>query len=245
MNSPADVPWVLGHRGARHAAMENTLAAFELARQEGARGSELDVQLSSDGHLFVVHDLDLARVTEGRDRRVVRQMSSQELDRVRLVGEHKIPRLTEVLHWARQHSQFINIELKTAAARRDRVAQATADLLRELQTRDDEVIVSSFHPLLLQRFRKAAPQIPSGFLFSTQHACLAYPTWPRLLGCTAVHAPAELLLRHPAVATRLAPYPINTWTVNDPGAARALSNLGVHAIISDCPGKILAALNEG
>ncbi len=242
MNSPPDLPIVLGHRGARHAAVENTMAAFELAQHEGALGTELDVQLSADGQLFVVHDLDLRRVTDGRDARIVRRMQSQELAKVRLTGDHPIPRLAQVLEWAVDNGQFVNIELKSGSARRDPVAQATAQLLIDRSIPTTSVIVSSFHPWLLKRFRDAAPQYSTGFLFSAQHGCLTATTWPRLLGCQAVHPPATLLLDRPELMQRFEGYFVNTWTVNDPGQARALKRLGVHTIISDCPGAVLEAL---
>jgi glycerophosphoryl diester phosphodiesterase len=64
-------PFVLGHRGARHAAPENTQRAFELALAEGADGIELDVRLDRDGRVIVLHDRTLARVSAGQETRDV------------------------------------------------------------------------------------------------------------------------------------------------------------------------------
>ena len=75
---PGAKPLVLGHRGARHAAPENTHAAFELSRTEGAAGVELDVRLVKTGEIVVMHDTNLARVTGKTDRRVVEQLSWAE-----------------------------------------------------------------------------------------------------------------------------------------------------------------------
>jgi glycerophosphoryl diester phosphodiesterase len=63
-------PLVLGHRGARHAAPENTHAAFELSRHEGGAGVELDVRLVKTGQIVVLHDPTLGRVTGNADRRI-------------------------------------------------------------------------------------------------------------------------------------------------------------------------------
>src|SRR5262249_27028360 len=75
-------PLVLGHRGARHAAPENTLRAFELALAEGADGIELDVRLDGDGRVIVLHDRTLERVTAGGETRDVEALGAHELDRV-------------------------------------------------------------------------------------------------------------------------------------------------------------------
>src|SRR3954469_22392426 len=72
-------PFVLGHRGARHAAPENTLAAFELARKEGADGVELDVRLDGSGRVIVLHDPTLARVTGGAEVRHAEDIAGREL----------------------------------------------------------------------------------------------------------------------------------------------------------------------
>lgn len=242
--SSHDLPLILGHRGARHAVLENTLEAFELARQEGAAGSELDVQLSRDGVPYVVHDLDLARITGAALTSRVAELSSHELDAVRLPGDLRIPTLASVLDWARAHAMFLNIELKTAAARRDPVGRVVAELLERTPDTGAPLVVSSFHPLVLLEFHRVLPRVPTGFLLSEQRACLANPNLARRLGCTAIHPQATLLLRRPELMQRLSGLAVNTWTVNEPEQARRLASLGVNAIISDCPGKILQGLGK-
>jgi glycerophosphoryl diester phosphodiesterase len=233
---------VLGHRGARHAAPENTLEAFDLSRREGAAGTELDVQLSRDGVPFVVHDLDLGRVTSGADTRRVAELDAAELDRVLLTGNARIPRLSTVVAWAREHGQLLNVELKTARSRRDRVAENVAALLCGDEWASEWVVVSSFHPLLLGRFRVHAPRIATGLLLSARHAGVVGPGWIALLGCQAIHPEARTLL-DPSRAARLPRgLPLNLWTVNDPEQAAVLDSLGANALISDCPGKLVQRL---
>ena len=93
-------PLLLGHRGARHAAPENTFAAFNLALEEGADGVELDVRLNASGDVIVCHDLTLERVTEGRDRRALHELTTRECDAVRLANDERLPHLVDVLDWA-------------------------------------------------------------------------------------------------------------------------------------------------
>src|SRR5688572_10933517 len=104
---PRDRPLLLGHRGARHAAPENTFAAFDLALQEGAEGIELDVRLNASGEVIVCHDVTLERVTGGRDRRAIHQLTSDECKAVRLDGGERLPRLIEVLDWAERHEACV------------------------------------------------------------------------------------------------------------------------------------------
>ena len=70
-------PVIFAHRGASAYAPENTLAAFELAVQQGADAIELDVKLSADGHAIVMHDETLERTTGGQGR--VKEMSLAKL----------------------------------------------------------------------------------------------------------------------------------------------------------------------
>lgn len=237
-------PLILGHRGARHAAPENTLIAFELARVEGAAGTELDVQLSRDGHVHVVHDLDLARVTGARDRRQVRDLSRSELDAVELDGGAALPRLEEVLAWARQHDQLLNVELKSHAPRHDGIAEATGRLLNGDAWCEEHVCVSSFHPTLLVGFRAAARRIPTAFLVDRPHPRWCSPDWLERLGVDAVHPHWSLLLPPVAVKSHLDGFQVNTWTVNDPSVALSLRDVGVFSLISDNPGRLIAALSQ-
>jgi glycerophosphoryl diester phosphodiesterase len=230
---------ILGHRGARREAPENTLLAFDRARHGGADGVDLDVQSSADDVPVVIHDFDLRRVTDGRDERFVRSLSAAELEQVDLGQGQSPPRLDRVLDWAEQHSMLLNVELKTQNARRDPVALSVAELLRERPQLAKQVLVSSFHPVLLSRFRQALPEVPIGFLFTREH--LRWATLARALSAEAVHPDARCF-QTGAFVFRPASMLINSWTVNDTALARLLNDRGVDAIISDVPGEILAAL---
>ena len=115
---PGALPLVLGHRGARHAAPENTHAAFELSRSEGAAGVELDVRLVKSGEVVVLHDPTLGRVTGNADRRAAEQLTWAETKSADIGrGEH-VPLLSDVLDWAASHDQLVNVEVKSDVRRR-------------------------------------------------------------------------------------------------------------------------------
>lgn len=234
--------FVLGHRGARHNLPENTIIAFDGARLEGAEGTEFDVRLSSDHVPFVVHDSNLRRVTDGRDPRVVRELTSHELDRVRLTGDQPIPRLAEVLDWARKHEMLLNIELKSDGPLADPIADVVSTMLMAIDGATEWALASSFHPSLLKRLSASAPELPLAFLASAAHPAWCDPEWVRSLGATWLHPEARLLLDRPDIARLNDQLAINTWTVNHPDEAKALKQLGVLAVISDHPAALTSAL---
>src|SRR5512143_199880 len=96
-------PLILAHRGASRRAPENTMAAFRLAAELGADGVELDVQLSKDGEVVVMHDSRVDRTTDGHGR--IRDLPLAELRALDAGGWYapefageRIPTLAEVLH---------------------------------------------------------------------------------------------------------------------------------------------------
>jgi glycerophosphoryl diester phosphodiesterase len=238
----AERPLILGHRGARQHIMENTLEAFEAARQDGADGSELDVQLNRVGVPYFLHDATLTRVTRGADTRRLDELNEHEVQRVTLAGGYRVPSLEAVLDWADQHGQLLNIELKSERGVADPLPLVVADLLRTRSQRPGfpGVLVSSFHPGILRDFRWALPEVPVGLIFEARHARWAHAPFVKQLGIDALH-PQSTLLLEPGARAGLA-LPVNTWTVNDADAAERLGELGVNAIISDDPGQLLRRL---
>ena len=108
---------VLGHRGASGYAPENTLEAFKLAMDMGADGFELDVHLSKDGELVVIHDETVDRTTDGTG--FVGEMTLAQLKALD-AWNHKegyqgarIPTLAEVYDLIRDTDHIVNVEIKT------------------------------------------------------------------------------------------------------------------------------------
>lgn len=235
-------PWVLGHRGARHAAPENTLAAFELARTEGADGVELDVRLDGSGQVIVLHDETLARVTKGADGRHAEDISSRELALLDVGSGERVPLLADVLDWASAHDQRLNIELKSDVKNRSLLLRQIARVVSP--TPRAPVIFSSFHPYFVWWLARHLPEIPRAWLVHQKQRILKYAPGFRLLGANALHPEHTLLTAERALRIKRRHTLLNVWTINDPERARALSRMGVDAIISDVPGKILAGLAE-
>jgi glycerophosphoryl diester phosphodiesterase len=248
---------ILGHRGARLIAPENTLEAFRAALAEGADGVELDVRRSLDGKLVCLHDPDLERTTDGTGPACRRTLAElKELDagaRFSAAGRYpfrgagvRIPTLTEALD-AIPPPHLVDIEVKPYGQGTSSPARISAELWAALADRDDldRVVVSSFSRRL------------AGLLAATLDGVRVALVTPRLVplgqaarlaeasGCRvlAAQAPAFLGPRAWLAAERAvaAGMTLMAWTVNDPGVARRLGQLGVSVIISDRPGQVRAA----
>jgi len=243
-------PRIIGHRGVRAAEArasavppENTIEAFEQALREGAEGIELDVRVCATGELVVLHDPTLEEITAGADTRAAIDLPWSELARVPLgagnPGAH-IPRLTDVLAFARAHKLPVNIELKRDAPSRTAIVRAAARLLGSWDP-THPILVSSFDPIMLAGLARLAPRVPRAIL-------VHHEQWRRTalfaalpLQVDAVHL--EQRLATPELVARLhaAGKLVNAWTVNDVDEARRLATAGIDALITDVPALLHAA----
>ena len=143
---------VCAHRGHSIAAPENTLPALEAAAAHGADACEIDVVLSADGEIIVIHDELLDRTTDGKGR--VAAFDTQALARLdagswfdpRFAGT-RLPTLTQALTTARTHRLALLIEIKERQ-RPDRLIERLAVVLAEQRALDDVLVISFDHPSL-------------------------------------------------------------------------------------------------
>jgi glycerophosphoryl diester phosphodiesterase len=230
---------LLGHRGARHAAPENTFAAFNLALEEGADGVELDVRLNASGDVIVCHDLTLERVTEGRDKRALHQLTTRECNGVRLAQGEPLPHLVDVLDWAERQGACLNVEIKADGERRRRLVRAVARLT-EARADSENLLISCFNPIVVQLHGLFAPSIPTAWLLDSPLLC-RMPLLPHF-GSAAVHPKESLINAEMLGIWKRQGLRVHTWTVNDPARALELAQLGVDCLITDTPGAIRQAL---
>ncbi|MCC5891192.1 MAG: glycerophosphodiester phosphodiesterase [Exiguobacterium sp.] len=177
---------IYAHRGYSAKYPENTLKAFEAAFPH-ADGIELDVQLSKDGRLVVIHDETVDRTTDGSG--YVKDMTLRQLRLLRSGGE-RIPTLEEVLALVAPHDITLNVELKT-----DRFEYAGIEYLAWLATEEFElekrVVFSSFNPDTLVRLREVAPEARIAVLTGDGHPDLLDVV--TRLKAEAVHAQPEFV----------------------------------------------------
>ncbi len=231
MTGPETRPLVLGHRGASRDAVENTLAAFSEARDQGADGVELDVHLTADGALVVHHDaaVDGFGVLAEHDLAAIH------------AAVPTIPTLGDVFDLCA--GMLVNVEVKNSPHDvdfdpDDRCAEAVVDLISARRLYDS-VIVSCFHLPTIDRVRALDPEIPTGYLVVVDPLPLAALEIVHERGHNALH-PHLAALGDAFVAEAVARaaelgIALNVWTVNDTAEINRLAAAGVDAIITDTP----------
>jgi glycerophosphoryl diester phosphodiesterase len=160
-------PAIIAHRGASAYAPENTIASFELAILQKADAIELDVWLTRDGHVVVIHGPDLDRTTGFHG-----SVSSITLDQIKKLdaGSHfdsaykqeRVPTLCEVFEAVGQKI-IIDIELKNYTSFSSALPEKVAETVKKhnLQTR---VFFSSFNPITIRQIQRWLPDTPTGLL---------------------------------------------------------------------------------
>jgi glycerophosphoryl diester phosphodiesterase len=229
------VPKIVAHRGASKAERENTLAAFHAALAQGADMVELDVRRTSDHKLIIHHDPHV--VTEAGTTHTLCELQAVDLP-------PHVPTLSQALDACA--GMEVNVEIKNDDTEPDfdparSLADAVVEVLRA-RSDCDQMLVSSFDYATIQRVRDLAPEIKTGFLIVVPELDAA-ATEPLTAfinriaddGHVAIHphryaATAELI--EAAHARNLA---VNVWTVDKPEELRALTNLGVDALITNTP----------
>jgi glycerophosphoryl diester phosphodiesterase len=237
------------HRGAKAVAPENTIPAFEQALAMGVDGIELDVQCSKDGQLVVMHDFTVDKTTNGHGPVV--DFSAAELA-VLDAGSHfrpsfagvGVPTLSDVLDVVGDRCR-LNVEIKS----RDEYGGTEVEPLVELmRARNlfEQILVSSFNPVTLIKLRHLAPKVSIGLLYYRPLPLYLQNAWlGPIIDPQALHPSSGLVDAELMAFARARSLDVNVWTVNEVPEAERLLALGVNAIISDVPDRLMAALAVG
>jgi glycerophosphoryl diester phosphodiesterase len=232
-------PVIIGHRGFRAAFPENTLKGFHAAAEAGADMIELDVQLSADGQLMVIHDEELSRTTDGKG--LVKDFARSRLDQLdagswfhpRFTGE-RLPVLEEVLEGVLDQVG-VNIEIKYDPRFPEMAFEAAEKVVDCIGRRRAApfVLVSCFHGEVLRRVFSKAPDLHLGVLtyknkkdfLATCKALNAFSWNPhyRYFDENELHAAHE------------AGFKVLPYTVNLPEDMERLLNMGVDGFFTDDP----------
>lgn len=232
-------PLMIGHRGAAGEAPENTIASFLLAVEQGCDMIELDVHLSADGRLVVIHDETLERTTDRTGR--IREMTVAEIleadagirfsERFRW---ERVPLLEEVYDAVPPHVQ-INVEVKNGY---DGAIEPVLDAFLAEGDRLPRTVVSSFDHKLLARMKNNNSGLRIGLLYAGK--LIDHAGYAAIMGCPvySLHPhfhsiDAEDVAR--AKAAGLAVYP---YTPNSEADMKSMIDLGVSGIITDFPERL-------
>lgn len=238
---------VWAHRGASAYAPENTLEAFQLAVDEKVDGIELDVQLTKDGKVVVLHDETLQRVSDGYG--YVKDFSLEELKNLRFNKLHPeyadatIPTLKEVLQILKDTDIMLNIELKTGMFFYEGIEEQVIELVKRYGM-EDRVWYSSFNHYSLQKVKSLNPIAKIGVLYSD--GIYKPADYAEKVGAQALH-PAIYNLQYPDVIKecRQKGVKLHVWTANSYKDIAYCIELGVDALITNYPdrAKVFATHN--
>ncbi|CAN7339742.1 glycerophosphodiester phosphodiesterase [Paenibacillus sp. LjRoot153] len=237
-------PIIIGHRGAAGEAPENTLASFALALEQGAQAIELDIHITKDGEIVVCHDETLDRTTNGSGLICNQQWADiQRLDAGAWFSEkfkgERIPLLSEVFDLVPEGT-LVNVEVKHAYE--GRMEKALLAFLQEAN-RYEDVVVSSFDHKVIQRLKRAEPELKVGLLYAANlidHAAYAKLLEVEVYSLHPHHHSFDRADMALATADGLAVYP---YTVNELSDYQRMIEAGVTGIITDFPGRLKAYLN--
>jgi glycerophosphoryl diester phosphodiesterase len=227
------MPKIMGHRGAKAYEPENTLRSIRRALDLGVQAVEIDIHLSRDGHLVVIHDATVDRTTNGKGR--VADLSWKELRRLDAGMGERLPSLEEVVETVRGQAHLF-VELKDPLAVEPLAAFFSAqDLFAEAQ------VISFWHPALKQ-LRRLEPRIHTGVLF------VGCPVDPPALAHSADARALVLNYQYvtPALvqAARRAGLTIAVWNIDEVADLIPLLPLDLDYIGSNAPDRLINYLHS-
>lgn len=237
---------VFAHRGASGYAPENTLEAFALAGEQGAQGIELDVQLTKDGEVVVIHDETIDRVSTGKG--AVRDYTLEELRRFSFHNHKKeyegvqIPTLREVLKQVKPGGMEVNIELKTGIYWYPGLEEKTVELVKAAGM-ENRVIYSSFNHYSVQKILELDAEAETAYLYSD--VLLNVENYAKNTGVCGLHpAVYHLKMADFLESYRRSGLKVRVWTVNDEADMRQFIEKDLEAVITNYPDRALRVRDE-
>ena len=212
-------PRIVAHRGGGKLAPENTLAAIDVGAKYGHKMIEFDAKLSKDGEIFLLHDDNLERTSNGWG--VAGDLNWQDLLRVDAGSWYS----------CREHGMMANIEIKPTTGTGPLTGKMVALAARELWADMTPPLLSSFEIDALEAAQQAAPELPRGLLLDEWR-----DDWRELtarLGCVSIHLNHKLLDKARVMQLKDAGLRILVYTVNKPQRAAELLRWGVDCICTD------------
>jgi len=233
---------IYGHRGVKGEYPENSMLGFKKALELGVDGLEIDVHLTKDGEIVIIHDERLERTTTGEGW--VKDATLFEIKQYSVGAKFEsfpkyesswdqevVPTLKELLDLLKPTDIELNIELKTYKYLYPGIEEKTLELVKSYGM-EDRIIYSSFHLPTMQRIQKLAPTAKVAWLLA--HPISNPADYVVEMGLEALHLEGSLLEKMPEHWQGLYDK-IRVWTVNDKEQIEKLKELGVEAVITDFP----------
>lgn len=234
---------IIGHRGARGEAPENTLGGFQYIHDLGIRAVEFDVRQLKDSELIIMHDDNFLRTT-GTDQPLY------ELDSTQLAPYNQAhiwmdwdKQITPTLHQSLNIMQgFTHLEVEVKAVETAEQANAlVTELQKQLQGFEQTAVITSFDLKIHQALQQQNSHFKRALLVEDDIGSLAIEQ-ALALGCCQIGWMNQLATDEILLATQKAGLKISVWTVNDIDRAKQLRDLGIDGLITDFPKLMLAHL---
>jgi glycerophosphoryl diester phosphodiesterase len=245
---------IIGHRGASFDAPENTFSSFRLGYEQGADGDELDIHLTKDNQVVVMHDYDTARV--GGSTNKIKDSTLAELRQFEIgrFGKwtnqnfhEKIPLLSEVLDLIPPGKKLF-IEIKTGPE----IIPALAKILDHAKQKPEQLIIITFNYESAIAAKKRFPQLKTYWLvgYAKDKLTGKFPDLEETIAkAKAAHVDGlDLnfnwpLTKETVAQIKRAGLECHVWTVDDPAKAKELADAGVDSITTNRPGWLREQLN--
>ncbi|WP_268876043.1 glycerophosphodiester phosphodiesterase [Gottfriedia luciferensis] len=228
---------IIGHRGAAGTYPENTMISFKACEDLGADGIELDVQLSKDGEIVVIHDETINRTTNGKG--FVKDYTLTELKKFdasyRFKRQFKnctIPTLKEVFDWAKGNHFSMNVELKNDKFEYHGLEERVINLIRSYEY-EKRVILSSFNHKSMLKFHLMAPDIETAVLYNRRNK----EPWKLAeeFQAEGIHPNYRIITDEIIAKTLAKNIAVRPYTINEPDVMKELIQANCTAIITDYP----------
>ena len=256
LSSPAFGQLIIAHRGASHDAPENTMAAFQLAIEQGADAFEGDFWLGAGGHILTLHDKDTKRVA-GKKLSITKapfeKLRALDVGSWKKKGkwqDERIPTLEEVLAIVPADKKVF-LELKSGPE----IVKPMARVIAASHVSPEQIVIISFHADAVAACKKQMPNIKALWLCSFNNKKRdAPPPMPSEVAATLKRIRADGLdaqavpeyFNAPFIncLRKLGCHEFSVWTVDDPKVARFYTDLGAWSITTNRPGWLREQLKK-
>ncbi|WP_108668968.1 glycerophosphodiester phosphodiesterase [Peribacillus acanthi] len=237
---------IYAHRGSKGTHPENTMAAFREAVRLGVDGIELDVHLSKDGELVVIHDETVDRTTDGTGQ--VKDLTLSQLKKLdagswfsKEFQSETIPTLKEILQLLQGTNILLNVEIKNDVIQYVGIEEKVLKDLEEYAYKD-KAIISSFNHYSVRKIKQLDPEIQTAILFVE---ILVEPwKYAASIGASALHVYIPIAYTEMSREAERNNYPVRVWTVNDEVEMKKLIEMNIDTIMTDFPQKAMQIRNQ-
>jgi glycerophosphoryl diester phosphodiesterase len=261
MHEPNHLPLIIAHRGASAVAPENSLAAFRAAIEAGADGIEFDVRIAKDGVPIVFHDSTLKRMTRREGR--TSNFTSDELAELNLgawfnakfpkkadenFNGERVPTLEKLLAFLRGYRGRLYLEMKGSPAETSTLAEAVAAIIKQSEFLP-QLIVKSFKLEAVGKIKTLLPETATAALFAPKILTVLRKQ-SRVIEQARLFRADELSLHYSLATEKLVRqakfegFPTTIWTADHPIWLRRAMEIGIHAIITNNPARLLKKKQE-